>query len=425
MVNAPKAPDPVATAMAQGQMNKEAAVAQTGLNAMDQFTPDGRLNYGQNGTWSDGTPRFSVTQTLSDGNQKLYDLNQKTQQNLGQIGVDQSRKISDLLSTPLNMDVGVMPTGPNINQFSAPTPQKVNSRYAPDAILAGGIESNADLEKRLIELGNERLNPQLAQRRSELDATLADKGIKSGSDAYSRSMMDNSQAENDARNQLILSGQNQAFQQALGRSQNDQARFGQFWNQGAQKAQQDFTQDLGGRAQLFDEASRSTNDSFARAQQAYANSMQGRQQTIDELLQARNQPINEISALMSGSQIARPEWTSTPQSSIAAPDLMGLVQSNYAAKSQQYSGLLSGLGSLAGNALGFGLSKSDERLKTDIKRVGKLDNGLPVYQYRFKEGGPIHIGVMAQEVAKVRPEAVHVMPDGFLAVDYAMATEAA
>ncbi len=440
MVSAPKAPDPYATAQAQATMNKETAVAQTGLNAMDQFTPDGRLNYAQNGTWSDGTPRFNVTQTLSPDNQKLYDLNSQTQQNLGQIGVSQSDKIAKLLGTPLNLNVGDMPTAPtgSTNRYSLPGATTVASRYAPDAMMVdrADIGSNADLEKRLIDLGNERLNPQLQRQRADLDASLADKGIKVNSDAYSRAMTDNGQTENDARNQLILSGQNQAFQQALARSQNtfgqDIQRTGQYFNQGAQKAQQDFTQDLAGRQQYFTEAGAGVANEqlqdqsmFDRAMQAYQGQMQGRQQTIDEILQARNQPINEISALMSGSQIAKPEWTSTPQSSIATPDLMGLVASNYAAKSQQYSGLLSGLGSLAGNALGFGLSKSDARLKTDIKRVGKLDNGLAVYQYRFKDGGPIHIGVMAQEVAQVRPEAVHVMPDGFLAVDYGMATEAA
>lgn len=49
---------------------------------------------------------------------------------------------------------------------------------------------------------------------------------------------------------------------------------------------------------------------------------------------------------------------------------------------------------------------SDRRLKEDIKPVGKLDNGLTVYSYRYKAGGPVHIGVMADEVERVNPEAV-------------------
>lgn len=60
-------------------------------------------------------------------------------------------------------------------------------------------------------------------------------------------------------------------------------------------------------------------------------------------------------------------------------------------------------GALAGGVIG---ALSDRRAKTDIVKVGKLDNGLNVYSYRYKFGGPHMIGVMADEVKKVKPEAV-------------------
>jgi hypothetical protein len=357
-MQAPKAPDPYATAQAQAQMSKETAISQQGLNAMDQHTPDGSLTYGQEGTWADGTPKFNVTQTLSPANQKLYDLNNQTQTNLGQIGVDQSDKISKLLGTPLNINVGAMPNAPtgSVARYGLPDAVQNYSQLNPTLVDRADIGSNADLEKRIIDLGNERLTPQLQRQRADLDASLADKGIKVNSDAYSRAMTDLGQTENDARNQLILSGQNQAFQQALARSQNtfgqDIQRTGQFFNQGAQKEGIDLTN----RQQFFNEAQAGVANEqqqdqslFDRAWQTYTGQMQGRQQTIDEILQNRNQPINEISALMSGSQVSKPTWTSTPQASIAAPDLMGLVASNYAGKSAQYGGMLSGLGSIAGN----------------------------------------------------------------------------
>lgn len=75
----------------------------------------------------------------------------------------------------------------------------------------------------------------------------------------------------------------------------------------------------------------------------------------------------------------------------------------------------SALGSLG--LLGY-LALSDRRAKTDIHKVGKLNNGLPVYSYRYKFGGPTHIGVMAQDVQKVKPSAVHDTGLGLLAVDY-------
>lgn len=49
---------------------------------------------------------------------------------------------------------------------------------------------------------------------------------------------------------------------------------------------------------------------------------------------------------------------------------------------------------------------SDRRLKTDIRRVGTLDNGLAVYTFRYKAGGPVVMGVMADEVEKLLPHAV-------------------
>jgi hypothetical protein len=61
------------------------------------------------------------------------------------------------------------------------------------------------------------------------------------------------------------------------------------------------------------------------------------------------------------------------------------------------------LGTVAGIA-GYALL-SDRRAKKDIKRIGKLESGLNVYQYRYKSGGPTTIGVMADEVKKKAPEA--------------------
>jgi hypothetical protein len=56
---APAAPDPVATAQAQGQYNKDAAITQANLNRIDQYTPQGSITYSQIGTNSDGTPKYS------------------------------------------------------------------------------------------------------------------------------------------------------------------------------------------------------------------------------------------------------------------------------------------------------------------------------------------------------------------------------
>lgn len=80
-------------------------------------------------------------------------------------------------------------------------------------------------------------------------------------------------------------------------------------------------------------------------------------------------------------------------------------------------------GGLLGNLLGLGLSTialgSDIRLKEDIRRVGQTDAGLPIYIYRYK-GDPVHhMGVMAQDVAEMQPDALGpLICDEFLSVYY-------
>jgi hypothetical protein len=51
---------------------------------------------------------------------------------------------------------------------------------------------------------------------------------------------------------------------------------------------------------------------------------------------------------------------------------------------------------------------SDERMKTDIKPLGKVTSllDLPAYEYRYKGEKKKRKGVMAQDVQKVLPEAV-------------------
>ncbi|WP_243612421.1 tail fiber domain-containing protein [Shimia aestuarii] len=63
---------------------------------------------------------------------------------------------------------------------------------------------------------------------------------------------------------------------------------------------------------------------------------------------------------------------------------------------------------------------SDERLKTDIDRVGTAANGLPLYHFRYKGHPQVFEGVMAQDVLAHTPDAVLTMPGGYLAVDYGM-----
>jgi hypothetical protein len=108
--------------------------------------------------------------------------------------------------------------------------------------------------------------------------------------------------------------------------------------------------------------------------------------------------------------------TGIGQTDVLAANQMSQNQlnQNYQARVGQQNALMSGLFSLGGAAIGA----SDRRLKRDIKRVGTMANGLPVYEYRYVWGRKRHIGVMAQDVLKAGIDAVVRHWTGFLMVDY-------
>lgn len=62
---------------------------------------------------------------------------------------------------------------------------------------------------------------------------------------------------------------------------------------------------------------------------------------------------------------------------------------------------------------------SDRRLKKDIVRIATLNNGIPLYKFRYKASPwKWEVGVMADEVEPIIPEAVSYGQDGFAMVDY-------
>ena len=327
MVSAPSVPappDPAKTAAAQTGTNVDTAIANSALSHTNQYTPDGSLTYTQTGTTtmkdasghSYTLPTYSAYQTLSDANQKIYDTSQATKQQLGQLGLDESKRISDLLATPIDLSA--------------------------DAT-----------QSKLMDLGRQRLDPMFAQQSAALDQKLADQGISQGSEAWNNAERSFNQGKNDAYNNLVLNGWQQAQQQAIAE---------------------------------------------------------------------RSQPINEITALMSGSQVSQPNFTHTPTTQLPTVDYAGIINNNYNQQMQAYNAQAAQSSAGMGGLFGLGSSLlslwSDRRLKRDIKKIGTLPSGLNVYSYRYVWGGPEQQGVMADEVRAVIPHAVIEDASGFLKVDY-------
>lgn len=79
-------------------------------------------------------------------------------------------------------------------------------------------------------------------------------------------------------------------------------------------------------------------------------------------------------------------------------------------------------GSIGSAISGIGglFALSDKRAKENISKVGNI-RGQDVFAYRYKGGGPMQLGLMAQEVEKKMPSAVITGADGFKRVNYSKA----
>ncbi len=58
------------------------------------------------------------------------------------------------------------------------------------------------------------------------------------------------------------------------------------------------------------------------------------------------------------------------------------------------------------------------RLKHDVVLLGRLDDGLGFYRFIYNGGHKAYVGVVAQEVQAIRPDAVVRGPEGYLRVFY-------
>ena len=71
-----------------------------------------------------------------------------------------------------------------------------------------------------------------------------------------------------------------------------------------------------------------------------------------------------------------------------------------------------------GGGRGGGGRRSDIALKHDVVLLGHLDNGLGFYRFAYNGSDKAYVGVIAQEVQTVMPQAVARGRDGYLRVFY-------
>ena len=151
-----------------------------------------------------------------------------------------------------------------------------------------------------------------------------------------------------------------------------------------------------------------------------------RQAALQEQLALRQLPLNEVAAIMGGAQVQLPQFQAYQGAEVGAAPILGATQAagnaaqqNYANQVAAYNAKLGMYGSiLGGAATGFAM-KSDRRLKSNIVRVGTNPLGIGIYEYDIDDRR--EIGVMADEVEQVKPEAVTTHPtEGYKMVYYGM-----
>lgn len=186
---APKPPNPYQVASAQGAADRGTAEYNRLMNMVDQEGPDGSLDYVRDGfdSYVDPVskqtvkvPRYKAVTTLSSGQQVIKDASDAAKANNARTAQSLSGKLS---GTPLDLDTGV--------------------------------------EDWLFGLGRKRLDPRLKEMRATAETDAINRGIRPGSDAYDRLMRGVGEAENDAYNQLALTGRGQAVNEVMSKRRFD------------------------------------------------------------------------------------------------------------------------------------------------------------------------------------------------------------
>jgi hypothetical protein len=441
--DAPTPPNPQATAAAQTGTNVSTAVANAYLNNTNQVTPDGSLTYNATGShsWTDPStgqtyqiPTFTSTQTLSGTGQQLKNTTDQTKQGLADMALAQTGRVGTLLGTPFNPSGTAPAAGSAAGIMGVPGAAtsydpggQIQNTFADAGKIQGADDFSAD-RQRVEDSLMARMNPQLARERANVEQRLADQGIRYGSQAYASAMDDYNRQATDTRfGAISQAGQEQqrmvGMSQAAQQQMYDQAMGrGSFANsaQAQQNAQ---------NAGLAGFGNAGLAQQMAQQQAGFNASNSARNQYMQEQYQQRNQPLNEISALMSGSQVQQPNWLNSPTSQIPTTDFAGIMNQNFAQQQQNYQTAQSGWNATMGGimGLGAGLIKSDERAKQSIVPMGSVfaaaEDGerkkLPIYEWEYKpgEGAPgRHVGPMAQGVEKIDKKAVKTI-DGTKHID--------
>lgn len=430
--SAPAPPDPAATAAAQSGLNSETARLTALLNRMNQVTPYGSLTYSRpnattgalagnmpagggmtttqgmgtgtrpdpQGIWrseggtnyrnmntgaieqydqAPGTPgaeagTFYGAPTQGVGGAATakpattsaggYDPNDVWQSTItlspeGQRLFDQQNQLSESVNSLALRNFG------NVEAAQA-NPFSLNSLgAAPTA----NDETRQRIEQKLYDRARSRLDPMRDQQQEALRTRLTAQGIPINSEAYGREFDTFNKGQNDLYGQALTSA-------ILGGGQEQSRLFGL--------------------------------------------ETQGRQNAVQEMLLQRNQPINELAALLGTSPgVQTPQFTPAGATGVAPTDITGPTMAayqgrlnNYNAQQQQGAANAGGLYSLGGSLGAAGIGKmgrtaataalagsshSYKENKAPLESVLDAVSGLAVERWNYIGEDQPHIGPYAED----------------------------
>ncbi|MEQ1572784.1 MAG: hypothetical protein ABL993_00925 [Vicinamibacterales bacterium] len=309
----PATPDFLGAANAQGAQNAALVREQTAANRPDIATPWGSQTWQQDpaGKWSSEIKLDPAQQAALESQTALQ--TGRSDAALGMMG-----RVADQYGQP--MDYSGLPERAGQLQGGEGVQREVD----PGSVdwMQQGQDAAWNSQKAM-----------LAQRRADTETQLANQGLARGSEAWNREMARLDSGEVAARNESFgagLTAAESAARQALAK--------GTFRNAAQQ---QGFGQNL----------------------QAFGFNNTNRQDALSEAIGRRNQPLNEVNALIEGQQVQNPPMPNFTQAGAAqAPNQLGAMQAMYDAqlnsanaKNASQAGLMGGLFGLGSAAIGSGL----------------------------------------------------------------------
>lgn len=467
--SAPAAPDYTAAAEKQGQSSLEAIRAQTAANRPNQYTPwgsqtwtnnktfdqtgydkamadykasytpgtEGSWNYGGGGDsggsmiYSPGTAgsygmampdrskfegqdNWTQTTTLNPEAQRALDAQIKLQGDRSELAGSFIDRVRNDLSQPFNWG-GMPEAGKALNATEF---ERVGA--APRLQTELDTSANPAERMRIENALFDRMRPIHEQQNTALETKLINQGLTPGSEAYNRAFQRQGDQQSRERFNALEMGGNE-----MQRLFNMQLAEGQFGNTAKQNQQGLDINTTGFNNQVS--TNRFNQD---QAISEYQNKL--RQQAIAEENMKRLSSLNEMNALLTGQQVGMPSMPQFNASAAAQPtqylpaaqltgqaNLDAFNAQNQSANS--FTSGLFGLGGSLGSAAMFAFS--DSRLKKIIKRVGEVQ-GIPLYLFKYLGSNVEHVGPIAQEVQKVRPDLVKRHHNGYLMVNYTQLMEA-